>query len=94
MGPSCEVLLVDDSPRILDAIDAILALSAERIDRTRKGRVWDVWIRGQPVHIHVEKQLLMTLSAGCNHPEAFIILREIASRIVDAVGGIYSEPDK
>lgn len=53
MGPSCEVLLESDAPHVLDAIDAVLAGLAERIERTRKGRVWDVWVRGRPVHVEV-----------------------------------------
>jgi hypothetical protein len=38
----------------LAAIDALLALKASGITRTRKGRAWDVRIAGRPVHVSVE----------------------------------------
>ena len=95
MGPTCEVLLTIDDAPTLDAIDAVLASLADRIDRTRKGRVWDIWIRGRPVHVQIDNsQPVLTLSAGCNTHEDFMILRELSAGIVHAVGGIYSEPEK
>jgi IS4 transposase len=95
MGPTCEILLeVDDQPT-LDAIDKILVSAADRIDRTRKGRVWDVWIRSRPVHVDVSRPPpVVTLSAGCNTSEDFAVLRELAASIVEVVGGIASEPEK
>jgi hypothetical protein len=93
VGPTCEVLLVNDDGPTLDAIDALLRSLADRIDRTRKGRVWDVWIRGHPVHVHID-QAVVALAAGCNRPEDLIVLRELADGIVQAVGGIHSEREK
>ena len=93
MGPTCEVLLVTDDGPTLDTIDALLASLADRIDRTRKGRVWDIWIRGHPVHVHIEQSSVI-LSAGCNSHEDLPLLRELAESIVQSVGGLYSEPEK
>ena len=95
MGPTCEVLLISNDRPTLDAIDAVLASVADQIDRTRKGRVWDIWIHGRPVHVHVDdSQPVVTLSAGCNNHEDAVILHELAAGIVHAVGGIFSEPEK
>jgi hypothetical protein len=93
VGPACEVLLVNDDGPTLDSIDALLGSLADRIDRTRKGRVWDVWIRGRPVHVQIVDAVLV-LSAGGNKPEDMTVLRELADRIVQTVGGMYSEPEK
>lgn len=93
MGPSCEVLLINDDGATLEAIDAILSARSNRIDRTRKGRVWDIWIRGHPVHIRIDRSVV-ALSAGLNSHEDASILRELAESIVHTVGGMHSEPEK
>ncbi|MDZ7616308.1 MAG: hypothetical protein U1E05_04845 [Patescibacteria group bacterium] len=85
--------MINDDPSTLDSIESLLASLADRIDRTRKGRVWDVWIRGRPVHVAIS-QSIVALSAGCNSREDAAILQEVAEGIVQAVGGIYPEPDK
>jgi hypothetical protein len=95
VGPACEVLLESDDGATLDALDTVLASLANRIDRTRKGRVWDVWVRERPIHVQVVgSPPAVELSAGCNSPEDYAILREIAGRIVEVIGGMASEPEK
>ena len=88
MGPTCEVLLTTDDGAMLDAIDDLLASRAERIDRTRRGRVWDVWIGGRPVHVSVGgKPPSISLSAGCNDPEDYAVLRQLGGELAAALGG-------
>lgn len=94
-GPTCEVLLETNDGSALDAIDAVLAAAAERIDRTRKGQVWDVWIAGRPVHVWVDSQPpAVGLAAGCNGPEDYAVLRRLAAGLAAALGGVASEPVK
>jgi hypothetical protein len=89
------VLLETDDGPTLEAIDTTLASVAERIDRTRKGCVWDVWVRGRPVHVQVSGlSPAVALSAGCNGPEDYAILQELALAIANAVGGMASELEK
>ena len=95
MGPTCEVLLPADDDTTLDAIDALLVATAEQINRTRKGRVWDVWIGGRPIHVHVTgSPPTAELSAGCNAPEDYTVLRQLSMSIAHSVGGLASEPEK
>ncbi len=95
MGPTCEVLLESDAGPVLDGIDALLAASADRIERTRKGRVWDIWVRGRPVHVWVTAwPPSVCFAAGCNRPDDYAVLRQLAGRLAEALGGLASEPTK
>lgn len=55
MGPTCAVYarckLTGDH---LLQVDTLLSKLAGKIERTRKGRVWDVWIDDCPIHVCVE----------------------------------------
>lgn len=95
MGPTSEVSLSGDDWSTLDAIDGVLASLADSINRTRKGRVWDVWVRGRPVHIQISgSPPKVGLAAGCREAEDYAVLRELGTAIAVAVGGIASEPEK
>ena len=95
MGPTCEVLLESDDDTVLDAIDLILSAVAERIDRTRKGRVWDVWVSGRPVHVSVERMPpAVALAAGCSGPDDYAVLRRLAADLASSLDGVASEPVK
>ena len=94
MGPTCEVLLETDDGTALEVIDAVLA-AAGRINRTHKGRVWDVWVAGRPVHVSVAGTTpAVTLAAGCNGSEDYAVLRRLAGELASALGGVASEPVK
>lgn len=94
-GPACEVLLEVDDDSSLFEIDAILAASSTQIERTRKGRVWDVWIANRPIHVSVERSPpTVTLVAGFNGQEDYGILRKLAGEIATTLGGVVSEPVK
>lgn len=94
-GPTCEVLLEADDGPTLDAIDCVLAAAAEQVDRTRKGRVWNVRIGGRPVHVSVGgSPPTVTLSAGCNEAADYRVLRRLAGELAGALGGLASEPEK
>ena len=94
-GPTCEVVLDAADGLALDAVDAILAAAAERIDRTRKGRVWDVWVGGRPVHVSVGgSPPAVALAAGCNSPEDYAVLRRLAGEMAAVLRGVASEPVK
>ena len=72
VGPTCEVIVETADNSLLDVIDGILAGAAERIERTRKGRVWEVWVGGRPVHVSVGgTPLAVVLAAGGNLPRGF-----------------------
>jgi hypothetical protein len=85
------LLQTDDGPT-LDAIDAILATAAERIDRTRKGRVWAAWVGGRPVHVSVTP-VSVALSTGCNEPQDYDLLRRLAGAFAAKLGGVATEPE-
>ena len=93
-GPTCEVIFDMEQSLALPAIDAVLS-KAEMIRRTRKGRVWDVWFHGRPVHVSVEDSTrAIVLAAGCNSHEDYELLRRLAAELVSVLGGLASEPTK
>jgi len=95
VGPTCEVLLEAVDGSTLDAVDAVLASVADRIERTRKGRVWDVWIGGRPVHLAVGgPPVAVVLAAGCNDSEDYAVLQRMAGVLAEVLGGIASPPVK
>jgi hypothetical protein len=95
MGPSCEVLLENDDLATLIAIDAVLDKYADRLERTRKGRVWQLWIDGHPILASVKgPPPSLGLSAGCNSKEDYALLGRLAGAVETAIGGIASEPEK
>jgi hypothetical protein len=95
MGPTCEVLLDKDDGESLDAVDSVLAAVAEKIERTRKGRVWDIWVAGRPVHISIDSSPpSISLSAGCNSVEDYALLKLLAAKLTEAMNGVASEPIK
>lgn len=94
-GPTCEVLLEIDDGTTIDALDSVLAALSHRIERTRKGRVWDVWVGGRPVHVNIpDGTAVVELSAGCNSLEDYAVLRRITGEIIAAIGGLASQPEK
>lgn len=96
MGPSCEVIL--ETPldgEALRALDVFLTGAAERIVRTRKGRVWEACIEGRWVHVAVSGSLPeIVLWAGFKSPEDYEVLRWLGSAIAEMFGGLASEPVK
>ena len=94
-GPTSEVLIDRVDGATLDAIDQALTSVAEEIERTRKGRAWNLFIRGHPIHVQVRNAPpAVELSAGCNEVEENENLRGLSEAIIRAVGGIASEPEK
>jgi hypothetical protein len=95
MGPTCEVLLQSDEPSVHGTIDAFLESASDRIERTRKGRAWDLWIDGRPIHVQVvASPPAVGLSAGCNDAHDYTVLRQIAEGLAAACGGLATEPIK
>jgi hypothetical protein len=94
-GPTCEVLSNVNDSLTLDVIDALLTSVAEQINRTRKGRVWDVWIAGRPVHLSVSgSPPSVALAAGCNDAEDYALLRRLSGEIAAVLHGVATEPIK
>jgi|GEM_PF-3326203 len=94
-GPTCEVLIPCDDSSVLLTIDTVLIEVAQCIERTRKGRVWDVWVSGRPVHVWVEPTPpRIGLAAGDNAPEDYAVLRRLAAEMALALDGLASEPMK
>lgn len=93
MGPTCQVLLDSLDERTLDAIDRLLSKASERIEKTRKGRVWDIWIKGSPFHVSASAQSV-ELSAGCSSPEDAEVLKGLADELACVLSGIAAEPTK
>jgi hypothetical protein len=88
-------LLPSDGPLVLEAIDMYLASLADRIERTRKGRVWDIWVDGCPVRVAVVTSTpAVELSAGCNRAEDYAVLRKLTTGLAATCGGSASEPTK
>lgn len=95
MGPGCEVLLEGVDDALLDGLDALLASFAERVERTRKGRVWDIMIGDRPFHVCVdESPPAVVLSAACNDSDDWALLSDLAQTIAERFGGIASPPEK
>lgn len=91
MGPTCEVMLEAIDGPTLGAIDAVLVANVDRIERTRKGRAWDIWVGGHPVHVSVSSQSpIISLAAGCNDPDDRDVLRRLAGALVEALSGVAS----
>lgn len=95
MSPTCEILLESCDVTILDAVDSILSVCAEQVVRTRKGRVWEVWISGRPIGVSVDfDPPAIQLSAGCNSAEDYAVLERLCRALTDRLGGIASRPSK
>ena len=95
MGPSCEVLIEAVEDSVLDRLDELLAKRADVIERTRKGRVWKLWIAGRPLDVRLdESPPAVILAAGCNGPEDQAVLRSLAAEIAARFQGLASEPSK
>jgi hypothetical protein len=84
-GPTCGGLLQTDDGPTLDAIDAIIAKAVEPIDRTRKGRVWDVGVGDRPVHVSVSP-VSVAHSAGCSELQDDEVLRRLAGTFAANLG--------
>jgi hypothetical protein len=96
VGPTCEIRLksVPDGDT-LAAIDTFLSGITGIIERSRKGRQWDVWIGGRPVHVAApDTRAGVELSAGCNSPEDYEMLRRLGLGLAEILGGQASEPVK
>ena len=94
-GPTCTVLIEDITDSVLKALDALLAEESDTIERTRRNRVWEVWIRGRPIHVSAnDSPSEVLLSAGCNSPEDYEVLHLLAAKIAHTFGGVASAPVK
>jgi hypothetical protein len=93
MGPTCEVVLaVAPTLDTLIAVDAYLSSVAESIERTRKGRTWNVWVGGRPIHVAAsDSPSVIALAAGCNAPQDYALLRQFGSGLAQVLGGTMSE---
>jgi hypothetical protein len=79
----------------LNAIHEFLACITGEIQHSRKGRVWDVWIDGRPIHVSVvNSPARIELSAGCKAIEDYTALRKVAQGLAVLLGGKASEPEK
>ena len=95
MGPTCEIQFACDAESVLLVVDAVLSSVANPIERTRKGRAWDVWLNGRPIHALVDVATsTIRLSAGCNEAEDYALLRQLSNQLATAVNGVASEPTK
>jgi hypothetical protein len=95
MGPTCEVILESAEPAVLEAADAFLASAAERVERTRRGKTWNIWVDGRPFRVEASTSLpAIVLSAGCNGAHDYEVLRRLSVGLAVACGGMASEPVK
>ena len=94
-GPACEILIESDLGPVLDEVDLLLSVLAERVERTRRGRVWDIWVGGRPFHVEVAgSPLAINLSADCNDSEDYSVLERLSRALVERLGGQASAPSK
>lgn len=95
MGPTCNVRFTADVESILPVVDSVLESSADQVERTRKGRGWDIWLDGRPIHVNIDgTSSHIALSAGCNDAEDVKLLQQLSVALAMAVGGVTSEPTK
>ncbi|WP_395753176.1 hypothetical protein [Prosthecobacter sp.] len=95
MGPTAAVVteeLITDEQLL--AIDALLSKLAGQIIRTRKGRVWSLWIDERPLDVSATDPHTVTLAAGLNSSQDYDMLRELGQRLADLLGGSMTEPTK
>jgi hypothetical protein len=96
-GPTIEICLDRPADEVsLATLDEVLERASSQITRTRKGRVWSLWIGERPYHVSVDNQdgHTVDISAGCNSPEDHENLTSLAQAICNAIGGIYDSPSK
>jgi hypothetical protein len=82
MGPVRELPHAALDDEALDLIHATLVQIAEKVEATRQGRVWDVWIDERPFHVEADAQSMeIRIAAGCNQPEDHQLLRRVADAL-------------
>jgi hypothetical protein len=95
-GLSCKVVL--SSPPDADALDvadAALAAVADRVDSTRKGRVWKVLVSDSPIHVAAcDAPPGFSLSTPSSRREDYEALWRTTERLAAAIGGVASQPAK
>jgi hypothetical protein len=79
---------------ILEDIDSLLSSVSDSINRTRKGRVWDIWIDSRPITVCMKEESIIALSAGCNDQKDYSILRYLARSFTEKFGGFATPPEK
>ena len=94
MGPSCDVVLIAEDQSALDEIDQLLAALSEHLERSPRGKVSAIWVRGRPVYVDIALRPVVSLAAGCNTADDYAVLRELSAAIIDKVGGTATEPEK
>lgn len=95
MGPTCEISLTSGlTVASLALIDDYLQTVVEEIVTTRKGRNWGIQVNGRPVTISADSGSEISLTAACNLPEDYDVLRRIAADLAGKLGGVRSEPSK
>lgn len=95
MGPTCEVTLTQVSEALLDEVHCHLEDVADEVVQSRRGRLWEVWIEGRPIVVQVEDEpTSLGLAAGCNQPQDWQILEQLASSLAVTAGGQASKPKK
>lgn len=95
MGPTCEILVEAITDEFLDRLDTLLAERVDQMERTRKGRVWRLQVSGRPIDVGIQQAPpAVNLAAGCNGPEDYASLTNLAAGIAIEFQGIASEPSK
>jgi len=95
VGPTCSVVVESITGETLDRIDEALELLADRIERTRKGRRWNVWINDRPFAVRVSgANSAIELAAGCNTAEDWELTRRFALSLGSEMNGTATEPEK
>jgi hypothetical protein len=74
-------------------VDRLLAQRTNSISRTRKGRVWEVNIDGQPIAVSISADSL-TLSSSLNSQTTYDVLKELSLSLAGLLDGVSSEPLK
>ena len=93
MGPACEVLLpFAATDALLTRIDDLLADFGQQLERTRKGRVWDLRVDGRPIHVSINADVV-TLSCGLKSAEDRAVLKRVSTAVAAACDGIVSDPE-
>jgi hypothetical protein len=100
MGPTCSVILsAIPTDATYSAVDAYLSRIAREMMRDKKVRLWEGWIDGRPVIVAIkdeneESHPVVELSAGCNSPEDYEIMRRVSAELADLLGGLATDPIK
>src|ERR1044072_8637445 len=87
MGPASAVYLQTQlEDEVTDVINSHLASVAGKIQQTRKGRVWSIWINDRPIYISLEQTAKVLWDCEDELSQLKLLPEDVPSRIALSAG--------